>query len=523
MSVSNLPTKIEKCKGAMIATAIGDALGWPHENRANNISQESESNDGFVEWIRHCGRPYWHNEKIMRGEYSDDTQLTLSVARSIIAGNSEDMFAKKELPFWLEYERGGGRALLNAAKSCKKGVMMWRSKYSKEYFDAGGNGGAMRVLPYVIALSNLEDADDELMKNVIRNCVITHGHPRAILGATCYAFALNYLLRKEDVLEYGELISVVMNGVSVWGALPYAKALDEWNNSAKINPSYEYDKEWATVCDSMINQLGNIKISLKKGLMLDTEKVLEEIGCFTKIGGAGDIAVLAAIYLLSKYANNPTLGIKSVAFLNGVDTDTIASMTGGLMGMLCGTNWIPSEWRLVQDYNCLEQITELLLSENKKEASQMLVADVKGNNIWENSPIGLMKKLKAFKTDSNKNATVIITKYQSALGQTMYLKKYKNNEDRQYQYEQISINRDAEKPKEETVFLQDTRGAYNKFVLSQNELAKLINEPLVRKKTFGKILEIINALLSNTATSNDVAKQFRVEREVVEIINQYII
>lgn len=35
-----IPTQIEKCKGAMLATAIGDALGWPNEPR----SKQSKKN-----------------------------------------------------------------------------------------------------------------------------------------------------------------------------------------------------------------------------------------------------------------------------------------------------------------------------------------------------------------------------------------------------------------------------------------------------------------------------------------------
>ena len=33
MSVT-IPTQTDKCRGAMIATAIGDALGWPNEIRS---------------------------------------------------------------------------------------------------------------------------------------------------------------------------------------------------------------------------------------------------------------------------------------------------------------------------------------------------------------------------------------------------------------------------------------------------------------------------------------------------------
>ena len=100
-----IPTQIEKCKGAMLATAIGDALGWPNEPRSKNRIEKPKVNDFFVEWTRSCKEPRWHDERILPGEYSDDTQMTLSVARSIIVGDWERFLAEKELPFWLRYER----------------------------------------------------------------------------------------------------------------------------------------------------------------------------------------------------------------------------------------------------------------------------------------------------------------------------------------------------------------------------------------------------------------------------------
>ena len=122
MSVT-IPTQTDKCRGAMIATAIGDALGWPNEIRSKNKSKNAGGGDNFVAWIRRNNKPCYHDEKILPGEYSDDTQLTLSVARSIIVGNWEKFFSKKELVFWLKYERGGGKALLHAAKLYTDGVL----------------------------------------------------------------------------------------------------------------------------------------------------------------------------------------------------------------------------------------------------------------------------------------------------------------------------------------------------------------------------------------------------------------
>ena len=168
---TTIPTQLDKCKGAMVATAIGDALGWPNEQRAKNTKKKVVASDSFVEWSRRCKKPCWHTEKILPGEYSDDTQLTLSVARSIIAGNWEEQFSRKELPFWLTYERGGGRALLQAAKCYKEGYYPWQSKYSSEYYNAGGNGAVMRILPHIIASTEIADLN-ELMSLVIKNCIL---------------------------------------------------------------------------------------------------------------------------------------------------------------------------------------------------------------------------------------------------------------------------------------------------------------------------------------------------------------
>lgn len=536
---TTIPTQIEKCKGAMIATAIGDALGWPNELRAKNTAKNSKINDCFVEWTRRCGRPYWHNEKILPGEYSDDTQITLSVARSIIVGNWEEILVKKELPFWLGYERGGGRALLKAAASCKKGIVPWHSNDPKDYFNAGGNGVVMRILPHVIAAAHSTDVN-ALMTNVIKDSIITHGHPRAILGATCYAFALDYLLRKDAVLEYGELVSVVLDGQNVWGGFPNPTAFAAWNSVASCQSGYDYAREWDTALLNMIRQFEFIKTSLKKGLMLDDNTVLKQLDCFAKVNGAGDVAILAAIYLASRYANNPALGIKVPAFSVGADTDTIASITGGLLGMLCGTNWIPTEWEVVQDYDCLIQMTELLLTENSKEAAKEFVSGVKEQvDCWESTPIGLMRKLSSTTVESGKSATVVMTKWQSALGQTMYFKDYRRNESAPRQtgaqmqmqlpeqpsmYDMLGSQPTVEArttapiPVQKPITLQEQQ----QFILSTSEIAVLLDEPQFNRITFRKVLKIIDALITSNKSSANIAKQLEVEKVVVDVLKTYV-
>lgn len=538
MSIA-IPTKIEKCKGAMIATAIGDALGWPNEIRAKNTEKTSKISDHFIEWTRRCGRPYWHNEKILPGEYSDDTQITLSVARSIIAGNWEEILVKKELPYWLNYERGGGRALLKAAESCKKGIVPWLSNYPKDYFNAGGNGVVMRILPHVIASGHSADVN-ELMINVIKDAIITHGHPRAILGATCYAFALNYLLKKDTVLEYGELVTAVLDGQKIWGGLPNAFALEKWYNVANNCSGYDYSVEWKSTLSNMISQFKFILTSLKKGLIMDDSTILTQLECFGKVNGAGDVAILTAVYLSSKYATNPVLGIKIPAFLFGADTDTIASITGGLLGMLCGANWIPTEWKKVQDYECLIQITELLLSENSKEAAKVVVSGVKEKTgDWKSSPIGLMRSLNTSNIiESGKSAIVIINKWQTSLGQTIYLKDYQKNRyshlqtEKQMQlFEQSSmydtigyrstdqVQTDSHISVQKAIITQEHQ---KQFVLGLQDICVLLDEPILKRITFRKVLQIIDDLITSNKSSAVMAKQMDVNQDAIDIIRAYV-
>ena len=545
-----IPTQIEKCRGAMLATAIGDALGWPNEPRSKNRAKKPKVVDHFVEWTRSSNYPCWHDEKIRPGEYSDDTQMTLSVARSIIAGDWEKFLAEKELPFWLNYERGGGGALLKAAKSCKAGFLLWQSNYTRDYFNAGGNGATMRILPHVIAAAKTPNTA-KLMMDVVKDTLITHGHPRAFLGATCYAYALDYLLRKETILEYGELVTAVIDGHNDWGAIPNPDVFGKWLSIAQQQCDYDFYTEWDNTRASMVRRLEFIRVSLKKGLIIDDAKVLTDLECFGKANGAGDVAALAAIYLASRYANNPSLGIKVPAFSFGADTDTIASITGGLVGMLSGTNWIPTEWNAVQDYDFLIQMTELLLADNKKEATKAEVTEAKAqNNGWITTPIGKMRLVDSKSVPNGNYGIVIIKKWQTMLGQTLYTKDFKLNDTRQqssqpgvemqipqqpslYDWVELSnlkaeqkaqskmqIKISAQEPRQEIPTPQKVK---RQFILDSNDVAALLGNPQFKNNiTVGKVMKIIQALIDSEKASDVLANQFEVEQVMVDLIKSFV-
>ncbi|ADU75051.1 ADP-ribosylglycohydrolase [Acetivibrio thermocellus AD2] len=505
-----IPSVTEKCTGAMLASAIGDALGWPNELGAKNSIKNTKVNDQFIEWTRRSGGRYWpYYEKILPGEYSDDTQMILAVARSVITGNWESTLAFKEIPFWLKYERGGGSALKEAAKLLKKGIVPWEARENNKYFMAGGNGAAMRILPHVIHKQNI----DLLILDVIKDCLYTHGHPRAILGASCYAYALYYLRNKKDVLEYGELIRAVIDGLKYWTTLNALPA--QWLVLAEKHSGFDYLQIWFNTISNMAQKLEYIFYSLDKGLLINDDDVLKYLGCFDETSGAGDVAILSALYLASKYANNPMLGIKIAANLHNADTDTIASITGGLLGMLCGTEWIPFEWRLVQDYDCLVNITQILLADNMIETSRHISNKNKvQHNDWKDSPIGKMRILTRTVVPAGKSRSVIIDKFETTLGQTLYIKEFKDN--------RIIDSSQKEQENKTQTIINKKDIHHSSFLIDSNNIQELLDNPLVGRISFKKVLKIIDLLINSDLSCSEVANKLNICEEVIRLIKMQL-
>lgn len=114
------------------------------------------------------------------------------IRRKIILARGDHPFTRRELPTWLLYERGGGRATKRAVEKWLAGREPWspNEKTDREnYFEAGGNGVAMRILPHCL-LGVAEAEFGNVVKNIITNGVCTHGHPRSLVGALAYGYAV---------------------------------------------------------------------------------------------------------------------------------------------------------------------------------------------------------------------------------------------------------------------------------------------------------------------------------------------
>lgn len=355
--------------------AIGDALGWMTEFEKSKQSLENKFKtdfiDTFYDWEKSVGgRFHGYVDKLEPGSYSDDTQLLLSVARSIKNDGTVDQnyFAKNELTDWLLYSRGAGRTIKNAARKIQRKSADWNNNFftfkvgktTIDYRESGANGAAMRILP--IALANF-DKSEVIKEEIFCNSIVTHGHPRAILGAMLYGYSIDCILKiipenfnftsfltelGKDMHDKFSIDFIENKQLQKWEA--------EWNKKSKLS--------FKELFKAVINETQEFLRKIYKMLANNVSdfEVLKSIGCYqNETKGSGTSTVLAGIYFVCRYANNPIKSIEKAVNSIGTDTDSIAAFAGGLMGALHGESVIPSKWKSVQDTDYINHVAIRLL------------------------------------------------------------------------------------------------------------------------------------------------------------------
>ena len=365
---ANAQISRDRAVGAMLAFAIGDALGWPQEKPELRLGKGARTQIPprieFAEWRRRSGSRFCAFEEVIgTGEYSDDTQLLLASARSLSGEHPWKLvLASQELPLWPLYERGGGRTVNRSAQCWLQNKPPWLAAPDvvSGYYQAGANGAVMRVLPHALVarLSNVE-----MLNQVMFNAALTHGHPRALLGALLYAHAAHLMLRLDSSLGFGQLIEYLVDTREEWSVLrKWDRGFDRWWVAANT-VHRDYQAVWNSAVGEVETGLRIVSQAIKRGAISTSGDFLQRIGALDKATqGSGTVATLAAIYYASSYASDPVPGMLEAAYAYGADTDTIAALTGGLLGGLLGTSWLPSEWHSVQDREYLTHLAKLLLT-----------------------------------------------------------------------------------------------------------------------------------------------------------------
>lgn len=288
----------------LLGTAVGDALGVPFETKLVNHPE-------LVKWDGKSFVGSQHH-KLQPGQYSDDTQMSLMVAESLVDNkgfNPEDLAGRYVDWIVSGRARGYGKTTLLAIHNLLEGKSYAESGVPGSY----GNGTAMRAAPIGVYFR-----DD--LEQVIEVCKIdsgiTHASEEAEAGSIAIAFtaALAAQDDMEDLLE------------RVHSVLPNSKV------------------------KSIIYSLGSL---------IDARHI-PAASALRVLGTKADVrqTVPAALYCFLKFDNFHDAILAAIKA--GGDTDTTAAIVGGLFGAKLGMKAIDHSFYTVEDFDRLVQLDSQL-------------------------------------------------------------------------------------------------------------------------------------------------------------------
>lgn len=290
----------------LLGVAVGDALGVPVEFTPREVLVGNP-----VTGMRGFGT---HNQPA--GTWSDDSSLTFCLAESLTIGYDLADLAKRFVAwrneaYWTAHGRvfDIGIATNAAIHELSRGGNPLLAGGRDE--DSNGNGSLMRILPLIAHLKFLPMA---LRFDCVREVSsLTHGHIRSVIACFLYTeFALQLL----DGRLPGAAIRFLRTEVLAFLQSHPLCSRTELRRFHRILfiPYDNYDQ--VAIEDETIDQIhgsGYVLSSLEAALwcLFETDSYAS--------------AVLAAVNL-------------------GRDTDTTAAITGGLAGLVYGSDSIPKEW-----------------------------------------------------------------------------------------------------------------------------------------------------------------------------------
>ncbi len=286
-----------RCVGAIVGFAIGDALGMPVEflSRDQIRRYYGKPVDGFIR-----AHPGHASDCLPEGSYTDNTQTMLATAECLIECRKMDPARQADalLAWFLNTapNRTPSTANLRACKHLAAG-----KPWNKSGVFSGGCSAAMRMTPIGLFFSSCSEA---LTRAAIDDCIITHNEPSARAASVCVAYLTARLLHSDKRSSPGNQV------------------LETADHIARLDEDLAALLRWTT-------QIAH----------LPPEEALFEIGTSSDAVEA----IPAAVYCFLKYPRN-FAGAVLTAVNAGDAADAIGALTGSFVGALAGLEAIDRKW-----------------------------------------------------------------------------------------------------------------------------------------------------------------------------------
>ncbi len=303
-----------RCVGAVMGFAVGDALGMPAEflSREQIRRYYGKPISSFVK--AHTGHA---SDFLAEGSYTDNTQTMLTTAECLIECRRMDPARQADaLLSWYQNtlpHRTPSTANLRACKHLETG-----RPWTKSGVFSSGCTAAMRMIPIGIYFSH---CPEELTRAALDNCTITHNEPRAKAAAVGIAYLIARLLKSDE------------------RSRPADQVLEAADHISHLDEDLAAMMRWST-------QITH----------LPPEEALFEIGTSSD----AIEAIPAAIYCFLKHPRS-FAGAVLPAVNAGDASDSIGALTGSFVGTLAGVHAVDKHLiRSVENSDLLIGIGESL-------------------------------------------------------------------------------------------------------------------------------------------------------------------
>lgn len=286
----------ERMLGGLWGAITGDALGVPVEFlRREHLRQNP------VQEMRGYGT---YNQPA--GTWSDDSSLMLCTVENLLDGFNTKHLGKLFVRWLYEAHWTSWGEVFDVGGTTYQAINRLRQGEHPEHAglideNSNGNGSLMRILP--VGLYYFSSPIKKLLDHAHRASALTHRHPRCQMACGFYC----------------AMVSALLEGVTPKEA--YSEAIQATRTFYERPPYSEEQSEFKRIISGDISTLPESEIG-SSGYVIETLEA--SIWCLCNTASY-DEAVLRAVNL-------------------GGDTDTTATVTGGLAGVCYGVDGIPGKW-----------------------------------------------------------------------------------------------------------------------------------------------------------------------------------